>query len=45
MLDEAALIIQKEVSPITDIRSDGEYRRAMSGVLLKKGLKQILVKF
>ena len=45
ILDEAALIVQKEVSPITDIRSDGEYRRAMSGVLLKKGLKQILVKF
>ena len=42
ILEKAALIIQKEVSPITDIRSDGDYRRAMSGVLLKKGFKQIL---
>lgn len=42
ILDEAALIIQEEVSPITDIRSNGDYRRAMSGVLLKKAFKEIL---
>ena len=44
ILDKAALMIQEEVSPITDIRSDGAYRRAMSGVLLKKAFKQILAR-
>ncbi|MEA3306718.1 MAG: FAD binding domain-containing protein, partial [Elusimicrobiota bacterium] len=41
-LNKASELIQKEVSPITDIRSNDDYRRAMAGVLLKKGLKQIL---
>ncbi|MCG2725043.1 MAG: FAD binding domain-containing protein [Elusimicrobia bacterium] len=42
ILDKAASIIQKEVNPITDIRSDGDYRRSMAGVLLKKAFKEVL---
>ena len=35
-INEAVKTISKEVSPITDIRSDADYRKEMCGVLLKK---------
>jgi xanthine dehydrogenase FAD-binding subunit len=37
----ASEIVTSEACPIDDIRSNAEYRRAMTGVLLKKGLMQI----
>ena len=37
-LEEACRIIQTEISPLDDIRSTAEYRKAMSGVLLHDAL-------
>lgn len=41
---EAAAIVQSEARPIDDIRSNADYRKAMVGVLLKRGLNSILEK-
>ena len=38
IINEAVKTICDEVSPITDIRSEAEYRKEMCGVLLKKCL-------
>jgi CO/xanthine dehydrogenase FAD-binding subunit len=40
LLDEAARLTAKEVQPITDVRSTEEYRRHISGVLVKKAIQQ-----
>jgi CO/xanthine dehydrogenase FAD-binding subunit len=40
LIDEAARLVQTEVSPIDDHRSSATYRRAMCGVLLKRLLTQ-----
>lgn len=39
-LEAAADLAMSEVTPITDIRSTDNYRRRMTGVLLKRGLRQ-----
>lgn len=41
VIDEVSKIIQKEIEPITDIRSTVEYRRKMAGALLKQGLLEL----
>lgn len=38
IIQEAANLIQSEISPISDVRSTEDYRRAMSGVLLKRAI-------
>ena len=38
IINKACEIISDEVSPISDIRSEAEYRKEMCGVLLKKCL-------
>lgn len=42
LLEEVAKRVQKEVSPITDVRSTEEYRRHVSGVLVKRVIEQAL---
>jgi CO/xanthine dehydrogenase FAD-binding subunit len=42
LLDEAARLTAKEVQPITDVRSTEEYRRHISGVLVKNAIKQAI---
>jgi CO/xanthine dehydrogenase FAD-binding subunit len=37
----AAALVKTEVSPITDARSEADYRREMSGVLLERALNEI----
>ena len=39
----AAALVKTEVSPITDARSEADYRREMSGVLLERALNEIAV--
>jgi len=41
VLAQAAEAARKEVAPITDIRSTADYRRAMVGVLLERGLRRL----
>jgi carbon-monoxide dehydrogenase medium subunit len=42
LMDEAARLASKEVQPITDVRSTEEYRRHISGVLVKKAIQQAM---
>ncbi|MCD6364045.1 MAG: xanthine dehydrogenase family protein subunit M [Synergistetes bacterium] len=41
LLDEVGKIIEKAVSPITDLRGSAEYRREMSVVLVKRLLREL----
>lgn len=41
VIDEAARLAAEEVRPIDDFRAGADYRRAMSGALLKKVLRQV----
>lgn len=41
VLEEAARLAALDVRPIDDFRASAEYRRAMSGVLLKKCLREL----
>ena len=40
VLEKAAEIVRGEVKPITDVRSTAEYRRFVSGVILKDALRK-----
>ncbi|MFX0085884.1 MAG: FAD binding domain-containing protein [Candidatus Hodarchaeota archaeon] len=42
LLGEAEILIQTECNPITDVRSNMDYRRAMIGVLLRRFLQKHL---
>ncbi|MBW1869375.1 MAG: hypothetical protein JRI73_08790 [Deltaproteobacteria bacterium] len=41
LLDRVGEMVEHAVSPITDVRSTEEYRRAMSGVLVKRAIKAV----
>ena len=41
LLDCVAEMVEKEVSPITDVRSSEEYRRTVSGVLIKRAIREL----
>ncbi len=42
LVDEAGRLASAEVQPITDVRSTEEYRRHISGVLVKKAIEQAM---
>jgi Aerobic-type carbon monoxide dehydrogenase, middle subunit CoxM/CutM homologs len=42
MIEEASQIIQKEISPITDLRASVEYRRYLAKVLLQNALRKLI---
>jgi carbon-monoxide dehydrogenase small subunit len=42
LLDHIVKMVEREVSPITDVRSTEDYRRIMSGVLVKRAIEQAL---
>ena len=44
VLSHAASLAEKEAKPIDDIRSTAEYRRMMTGVLLRRGLESLMKK-
>lgn len=41
LIDQAATLARKEVSPISDVRASAEYRRDMAGVLTKRALQEM----
>lgn len=41
VIAEAAALVKAEASPITDTRSEAEYRREMCGVLLERALRSL----
>ncbi len=40
VLEEIKALAEKEVSPISDVRTTAEYRRIMSGILIKRAVEQ-----
>lgn len=42
LLQRVGLAVEKEVRPITDVRSTQEYRRTVSGVLIRRAIAQAL---
>ena len=42
LLDRVSQMVEQAVSPITDVRSTEEYRRIMSGVLIKRAILQAM---
>ncbi|MCP4666395.1 MAG: xanthine dehydrogenase family protein subunit M [Deltaproteobacteria bacterium] len=44
LLERVAEMVEKEVRPITDVRSTEEYRRTLSGVLVKRALRELVEK-
>ena len=42
LLNRAGKMVEEEVNPITDVRSTEEYRRIMSGVLVKRAIEEAI---
>ena len=42
VLEACAAAMDRDISPISDIRASAEYRRAVSAVLLKRAVRQAL---
>ena len=42
LLERAGKMVEREVSPITDVRSTEEYRRIISGVLVKRAIEKAM---
>lgn len=42
VLEECTTAVQKDISPISDVRASAEYRRALTAVLLKRALREAL---
>lgn len=42
LLGRVVQMVEQEVNPITDVRSTEEYRRIMSGVLIKRAIRQAM---
>lgn len=42
LLDRIGAMVEQEVSPITDVRSTEQYRKIMSGVLIKRAIVQAM---
>jgi len=42
LLDRVGKMVEQEVSPITDIRSTEEYRRVVTGVMVRRAIRQAL---
>jgi CO/xanthine dehydrogenase FAD-binding subunit len=42
LLDRVGEMVEQEVSPITDVRSTEGYRRVLSGVLVKRAIRQAM---
>jgi CO/xanthine dehydrogenase FAD-binding subunit len=42
VIERASRLIEREVRPITDLRSEEEYRRRMVYVMLKRGLTKVM---
>jgi len=42
LLNRVGKIVEEEVNPITDVRSTEEYRRTMSGVLVKRAIEEAI---
>ena len=42
LVDKAGKMAEEEVKPITDVRSTSDYRRIMSGVLVKRAIEQAI---
>ncbi len=42
LLDRVGKMVEQEVSPITDVRSTEEYRRVVTGVMVRRAIRQAL---
>jgi carbon-monoxide dehydrogenase medium subunit len=42
LIEKAKIIIEEEISPITDIRSTKEYRTHMMKVMFERGIRQVI---
>ena len=42
LLDRVEEMVQQSVEPITDVRSTAEYRRSVSGTLVKRAIQQAM---